>query len=112
MLSVPSSSDTSRAPFPSARPARAERVFCFSILAETDPGVMPRVLELFAKRSLVPQRWVSDVGGPQGRELAIDLQVEGLSPAVADYLARCLRELHYVARVLTSEKSLGEKQPA
>ena len=87
------------------RPAAAERrVFCFSILAESEPGVMPRVLELFAKRNLVPQRWVSDVGGQQGRELAIDLQVVGLTPEVADYLARCLRGLHYVDRVLTSEK--------
>ena len=37
----------------------------FSIRALAEPGVMPRVLELFAKRGLVPQRWnsaVSDAG--------------------------------------------------
>jgi hypothetical protein len=86
----------------------APRVFCYSILAEADPGVMPRVLELFAKRGLVPLRWVSDLLGARnpggGRELAIDLQVEGLTPELGDYVARCLRQIHGVERVLTSEK--------
>jgi len=81
-------------------------VSCFSILAEAEPGVMPRVLELFAMRGLVPNRWVSDLlaarGG--GRELAIDLQIEGLSAELADYVARCLRQIHGVERVLTSVK--------
>lgn len=86
--------------------ARARPVTCFSILAETESGVMPRVLEVFAKRNLVPRRWVSDVGGAGDRELSIDLQVEGLTGETVDYIARCLRGLHYVDRVLTSEKSL------
>ena len=85
-------------------PGAAARVTCFSILAEAEPGVMPRVLELFAKRNLVPARWHSDRVGPGGRELAIDLQVEGLTPELTGYIARCLRQLHYVDTVLTSEK--------
>lgn len=89
-------------PFPSGHPSA---VFCFSILAESEPGVMPRVLELFTKRNLVPDRWVSDVGGPGGRELSIDLQVAGLQPETAAYIGRCLRGLHYVDRVLISEKA-------
>ena len=84
--------------------ARPLPVTCFSILAETEAGVMPRVLEVFAKRDLVPRRWVSDVGGSADRELSIDLQVDGLTRETADYIARCLRGLHYVDRVLTSEK--------
>ena len=63
------------------------RVACFSILAEAEPGVMPRVLELFAKRNLVPDRWHSDRTGPGGRDLAIDLQVEGMTPELASQLA-------------------------
>lgn len=81
-----------------------QSVYCFSILAESEAGVMPRVLELFAKRNLVPRRWVSDVAGPDNRELAIDLQVVGLTPEVCAYIARCLRTLHYVDRVLVSAK--------
>ena len=36
---------------------------CFSVQARAEPGVMPRVLELFAKRGLVPQRWHSAAAG-------------------------------------------------
>ena len=71
---------------------------------------MPRVLELFAKRNLVPERWVSGVHGPspsdkQGGELVIDLQVAGLTPQDQDYLARCLAQITDVHTVLTSEKA-------
>jgi len=85
--------------------ANAPRVTCFQVLAEAEPGVMPRVLELFAKRNLVPSRWHSDVGGADGRELAIDLQVAGLDPDTGAYIARTLRQLHYVDQVLISEKT-------
>ncbi len=98
-------------PAPAANPAGAcARVACFSIHAEADPGVMPRVLELFAKRGLLPRRWVSDVTGPGGgpgaghggRELAIDVQVAGLDPETQAYIARCLRQIWGVGTVLTS----------
>ncbi len=88
---------------PSARGRRA--VLCFQVLAEAEPGVMPRVLELFAKRNLIPHRWHSDLGGPAGRELAIDLQVAGLSAETGEYIARSIRQLHYVDQVLMSEKT-------
>jgi acetolactate synthase small subunit len=88
---------------PTPTSARA-RVACFSIHAEADPGVMPRVLGLFAKRGLVPRRWVSDVTGPDARELAIDVQVAGLDPETQAYIARCLRQVWGVGTVLTSEK--------
>ncbi len=99
------------APTPAANPAGARaRVACFSIHAEADPGVMPRVLELFAKRGLLPRRWVSDVTGPRGGhggghgggELAIDVQVAGLDPETQAYIARCLRQIWGVGTVLTS----------
>ncbi len=86
------------------RPAPAPRVACFSVHAAAEPGIMPRVLELFAKRNLVPSRWVSDVTGPGGRELSIDIQAEGLTPELTDYIARCLRQIYGVGAVLTSEK--------
>jgi acetolactate synthase small subunit len=85
---------------------------CFSIQAAAEPGVMPRVLELFAKRNLVPERWVSGVHGPsdrgmadRGAELMIDLQVVGLTRQDRDYLARCLAQIADVRSVLTSEKA-------
>ena len=77
---------------------------CFSVHARAEPGVMPRVLELFAKRGLVPSSWHSSVGGADGDELTIDVQVRGMEGDTADYVAACLRQLAYVEVVLTSEK--------
>ena len=85
---------------------------CFSIQAAAEPGVMPRVLELFAKRNLVPERWVSGVHAladpkrvGRGTELMIDLQVAGLTRQDQEYLARCLAQITDVRSVLTSEKA-------
>ena len=103
-------SSLSSRPADAAAPlSRAATVYCFSILAEAEPGVMPRVLELFAKRGLVPTRWHSDVTGKRGRDLAIDVQVDGLDVATGDYIARCLRQVFQVATVLTSQKHIGQK---
>ena len=93
---------------PTAAPSAAP-VYCFSILAAAEPGVMPRVLELFAKRGLVPTRWHSDVTGPEGRDLAVDIQVDGLDVQTGDYIARCLRQVFGVDTVLTSQKHVGQK---
>lgn len=71
---------------------------------------MPRVLQLFAKRGLVPTRWHSDVTGAKGRDLAIDIQVDGLDIATGDYIARCLRQVFQVETVLTSQKHVERKQ--
>jgi acetolactate synthase small subunit len=74
---------------------------CFSVHAEAEPGIMPRVVELFAKRGLVPTSWISRVSG---RELTIDLQMRGLRPEEAAYIAQCLRQMVSVDVVLISEK--------
>jgi acetolactate synthase small subunit len=88
----------------SAPRARTAPVFCFSVQAEAEPGVMPRALDLFAKRGLVPSRWVSDVSGPRGRDLSIDIQARGLTPQLSAQIAQCLRQIPGVGAVLTSEK--------
>jgi hypothetical protein len=87
--------------FPAADPVPA---YCFAVHAAADPGVLPRVMELFAKRNLVPSRWHSDLGGHEADELVIDIQVAGLSAEEGDYVARCLRQQVYVQSVLTSVK--------
>ena len=76
---------------------------CFSVQAAAEPGVMPRVLELFAKRGLVPQKWQSAVSGTL---LTIDVQIGGLGRDMADYIARCMRQIAGVDAVLTSERRL------
>jgi len=72
----------------------------FSLQARAEPGVMPRVLELFAKRGLVPELWHSAVVRP-GNRLTIDVEVAGLGET-ADYVANCLRQITGVEVVLTA----------
>lgn len=72
----------------------------FSVQARAEPGVMPRVLELFAKRGLVPELWHSAVVRP-GNRLTIDVEVAGLGET-ADYVANCLRQITGVEVVLTA----------
>src|SRR5205085_1189950 len=74
---------------------------CFSVYADAEPGVMPRVLELFAKRGLVPQRWQSAAAG---KALTIDVQIGGLGRDTVDYIANCMRQIIGVEVVLTSER--------
>src|SRR5438105_8020716 len=73
---------------------------CFSVQARAEPGVMPRVVELFAKRGLVPQRWQSTVAG---EALTIDVHIAGLDRDLSAYIARCMRQVIGVETVLTSE---------
>lgn len=85
-------------------PANETPVACFSIQAQAEPSLMPRVLELFAKRGLIPSRWHSDLGGRRQDELTIDFQVTGLDRAKAELIAQAIRQFVSVASVLTSEK--------
>ena len=93
-------------------PLLAAETHCFAIRADATPGMMSRVLELFAKRNLVPTRWHSDVIVALARDgglatLQIDIQMEGLEAELAAYVARCLRQIYGVDSVLTSTKTAG-----
>ena len=72
----------------------------FSIRALAEPGIMPRVIELFAKRGLIPQRWNSAVAETG---LGIEIQMTGLDRVMADYIACCMRQIHGVEAVFTVE---------
>lgn len=91
-----------------ARLDQARRAACFSVHARAEPGLMPRVLELFAKRGLVPSSWHSATGGRLENgvetELTIDIQMRGMAPETADFIAARLRQIPDVELVLTSQK--------
>jgi acetolactate synthase small subunit len=80
---------------------------CFSVHARAEPGVMPRVLELFAKRGLVPSFWQSSTSGADRSQLTIDIQMPGLGRDTIDYMAACLRQIAFVEVVLTSQKRVS-----
>lgn len=71
----------------------------FAVQARAEPGVMPRVMELFAKRGLVPGFWHSAVSGAA---LSIEIRIAGLERDMADYIARCMRQVVGVDMVLTA----------
>ena len=74
----------------------------FCVSATMDPGAMPRVMEVFAKESLIPTRWTSFV---ENNNLMIDIQMDGLLPARAEYFARVIRNIPMVENVLSSTKA-------
>lgn len=88
----------------SAAESRSKPVWCFSVFAAPQPGVMPRVLELFAKRGLVPTRFHGDVVGEGSDGLVIDVHVASLDGTVAEHVATSLRGLFDVERVLVATK--------
>ena len=88
----------------SATDFQSHPVWCFSVFAAPEACVMPRVLEFFAKRGLVPDRFHGDVVDNGTDGLVIDVHVGDLPAETADHIAACLRELVYVERVLTAVK--------
>ena len=91
------SSSLSVAAAPGADADHLPLSFRYSVQARAEPGVMPRIAELFAKRGLVPQKWHSVAAGPV---LTIDVQVGGLDRDLGDYIARCMRQIVGVEIVL------------
>jgi hypothetical protein len=77
--------------------------WCFAVQAEASAGTMSRILELFAKRNLLPARWHSSVP-PGSSDLFMDLQVTQIDLELAHYIARCMRQIVGVSAVLVSVK--------
>jgi len=75
--------------------------FCYRLLALKGAGVAPRVIEYFAKRGLVPDRFDCRAGT---ETMSIDVEVAGLDAAAARHIARCLAALVEVERVALAEK--------
>ena len=62
--------------------------YCFE--ADAEPGVLPRALELLAKRGLVPNRVFAQTADDA---LSVEIEVEGLEPDTADHVGRCLSQI-------------------
>ena len=80
--------------------ADAAYTACFSVHGLADPGLLPRVVSLWAKRGLTPTRWHSAVCGNGDRELYIDVEMPGLSADLATQIAKELRQIWGVSQVL------------
>lgn len=100
-LSAPTSTspDTTVVPVPDRRGT----VTCFSVTGTADPGLLPRVMEIWAKRGLVPQRLHSTRGERGACELSVDVQDVGLDPRRVRQFAEEMRRIVGVSLVLVSE---------
>jgi hypothetical protein len=76
--------------------------FCYRLLALKGAGVGPRVMEYFAKRDLIPERFLLRAGA---QTLAIEVDVAGLDEAAAGHIARCLANIAEVERVALTRES-------
>jgi acetolactate synthase regulatory subunit len=79
--------------------------FCLTVRAVADPGSLPRLLEVFAKRGMVPSKMFSVATGAD--ELTVDLQVTGLDDDLGAVIANQLRSQVGIETVLTSVKTEG-----
>lgn len=95
-------------PPPEARPVDPLRVACFGIVSEPDPGALPRLLEPFAKRGLVPLS-IAVRHLEAEEQLVTDIQVRGLPRDESDYVARALRTIPVVRQVVTTERYPAER---
>lgn len=84
-------------------------VFCYRLLALKSAGVAPRVIEYFAKRDLVPERFDCRAGA---ETLAIEVEVAGLADEAARHIARCLANIVEVERVALATKTEGLRASA
>ena len=91
---------TSRTPSDSEHPSTAATA-CFAVRAAADPGTLPRLLEPFAKRGLAPDA-VRAVR--EGEDVAVEIECRDMTAELAEYIARCLREIFVVETVLTSRR--------
>lgn len=89
---------------PASAPDRSKPVHCYSVRGVADPGLMPRIMELWAKRGLMPERWHGVRDGVDGRDVYIDIETSELEPALAMQVAEAMRCVFGVTQVLVSEK--------
>lgn len=68
----------------------------FTVFADIDAGTLPRVLQLFAKRGLIPDSVRAD---RRDDVLTIEIVMAGMEAELAAYIGRCLQAIYVVRAV-------------
>ena len=85
--------------------SKTQRVDCFSVMAEADPSVLPRILDIVAMFDRVPERCHAvRLDHEPGRPLMIDLQIAGLAERDVHLIEKKLERMLFVTQILCSEK--------
>ncbi|MFC5359837.1 hypothetical protein [Azospirillum himalayense] len=109
MSTVTLSTVTLAAPAAESRPTDPNRLVRFAVQADADPGTLPRVLELFAKRGLVPLSLNSRL---LGETLTMEVEMAGMVAAESNHVGNCLRQIPMVLTVAVTERTLPLDLPA
>lgn len=83
---------------------RLAPVNCYSVTGVAGSGLMPLIMELWAKPGLIPERWHGGRMGQGAREMYIDIETSELDAAGARHVAESMRCVFGVTQVLLSEK--------
>ena len=74
-------------------PPERNHTVVFTVHAAADPQVLPRVLELFALRNVVPRRVLGRTVGQSADTFRIDVETDALTARAADQMAERLRSM-------------------
>lgn len=88
-----------------ASPAEAAGRTFFFVTAATDSGLLPRILQPFAKLGLVPYRVHASTEQGSGEEMSVELRIAGSDPANAERLASLCRGVIGVRSVIMAVES-------
>lgn len=81
----------------------ATQVYCLGIVAQPDPGALARITEPFCKLGLVPLSVNSRLFA-EADELAIDIQIRGISEEQCSRIANQIGAMPITRRVVTGRK--------
>ena len=81
----------------------ATQIYCLGIVAQPDPGALARITEPFCKLGLVPLSVNSRLFA-EADELAIDIQIRGITEEQCNRIANQIGALPITQRVVTGRK--------
>lgn len=81
-------------------PATDDVAARFLVQGEVDPGLLPRLLEPFAKLGTVPSRVHASREAGDGTTLTVDLRIAGVTPRQAELIELGLRRVLGVAQLI------------
>lgn len=72
----------------------------FLVMADADPGLLPRLLEPFAKLGLVPSRVHASREDGDGSVVSVDLRMRDVEPRAAELVENALRRVLGVSQLI------------
>jgi hypothetical protein len=91
---------------PDRRGNRANPVYCFSVTGKAAPGLMLRIMKLWAKRGLMPDRWHGEKSEMETGDVRLDIETSDFDFAAARHVAESIRGVFGVTQVVVCEKHI------